>query len=131
MKWYSNIISILIGLFFVYAGVMKYLMPVQETDTLAWQGQNELYRTYYMLLQNTGYMGFVAVCQILLGVMLIYRKTRLLAAIMFVPLLVNLICTHIFISHNIPNLVLDIVLLLLVGSLIAPFFPSLKKTILA
>ncbi len=131
MKWYHNIISTLIGLFFLYAGAIKITMPVQENDPQAWQGQNELYKTYYMLLQNTGYMGFVAVCQVILGILLIYTRTRLLAAIMFIPLLINLICTHIYISHNMPNLVLDTVLLLLVGSLIAPHFSPLKKTILA
>jgi uncharacterized membrane protein YphA (DoxX/SURF4 family) len=130
MKYYLLTIRVLLGLFMIYAGIEKFLFRHSAADTEMWQAAAKEFMDFYLLLQNTNFLIFVACCQILFGVLLFFKPTHLLAAIMFVPMLSCLIATHIFISHNIGYIIFDTIIFLLNASIIFNNRKPLYQTII-
>jgi uncharacterized membrane protein YphA (DoxX/SURF4 family) len=130
MKWYYIIARVLLGLFMIYAGVEKFLFRHTATDTEMWQATAKPFVDFYILLQDSGYLLFVASCQVIFGLLLFFKPTHLLAAIMFVPLFICLIATHVFLSQNIGFIIFDSILFIINASLIYKNFNPLYNTII-
>lgn len=95
------------------------------------QGFYESFIHFYDLLSHSGFLLFVGVCQFLCGILLVFKRTSLLGAIMLVPLLLCLVMTHVFISHNTTYILFDSVLFGLNAVLILSQLPLLKTTFLS
>lgn len=131
MKIVIYIARFLLALIFIYAGIEKILLPynpsvfksdVEMTDPKFFQ--------FYDFLMGTGYLYFVGFFQLLNGLLLVFKRTYLLGAIMMVPLMLCLLMTHIFISRYVGFILFDGVLFLLNGLLIARHFKELEQVFL-
>ncbi|MEM9648700.1 MAG: DoxX family membrane protein [Bacteroidota bacterium] len=100
MRITRYIIRFLLAFVFVYAGIEKLFLPydpsVFKTDAAE---AAPIFFTFYDLLHEAGFLYFVGFFQLLCGVLLIFRRTYLLASIMLVPLILCLLMTHVFFSQ--------------------------------
>lgn len=85
---------------------------------------------FYDFLMGTGYLYFVGFFQLLNGLLLVFRRTYLLGAVMMVPLLLCLLMTHVFISKYTGFIIFDSVSFLLNAVLIFSHYSVLKSTFL-
>ncbi|MYF98047.1 DoxX family membrane protein [Candidatus Poribacteria bacterium] len=101
MKITTYIIRFLLALLFIWAGTEKLFLPFDPTEF-----QTEIVKTdplfseFYKLLYDAGYLYFVGVFQFLCGILMVFKRTYLLGSIMFVPLILCLLMTHVFFSQN-------------------------------
>ena len=130
MKLATYSIRFLLALIFIYAGIEKLFLPfnpsVFRTDHAA---TDPLFFEFYELLQEAGYLYFVGFFQFLCGLLMVFKRTYLLGAIMFVPLLLCLLMTHIFFSKYPFYIGFDSVVFLLNAFLIATRFKILKPVL--
>ena len=131
MKIVIYIARFLLALIFIYAGIEKIFLPynpsvfksdVEMTDPKFFQ--------FYDFLMGTGYLYFVGFFQLLNGLLLVFKRTYLLGAIMMVPLMLCLLMTHIFISRYVGFILFDGAMFLLTGLLIARHFKELEQVFL-
>ncbi|WPV64258.1 DoxX family membrane protein [Chitinophaga sp. LS1] len=107
MKIVYYILRGLLALQFIYAGIEKLWLPFHADGI---HGSAD-FLAFYLLLHRTGYLYFVGFFQLLCGLLLVFKKTYLLAAVMLIPLLLCLLATHVFISGNTGYMCYDTVLL--------------------
>ena len=131
MKIATYIIRFLLALTFIWAGIEKLFLPYDPTEF-----QTEVANTYplffefYDLLHRAGYLYFVGFFQLLCGALMVFKRTYLLGSIMFVPLILCLLMTHVFFSHNWFYRVVDSVTFCANLLLILQHTKALKATIL-
>ena len=127
MKIILYIIRFALALIFIYAGIEKLFLPynpslfksdVEMTDPKFFE--------FYDFLMGTGYLYFVGFFQFLNGLLLIFRRTYLLGAVMMVPLMLCLLMTHVFISKYMGFVVFDGVMFLLNAILVISHYKELK-----
>ncbi|WPQ60115.1 hypothetical protein SIO70_17370 [Chitinophaga sancti] len=107
MKIVYYILRGLLALQFIYVGIEKLWLPFHADGI---HGSVD-FQAFYLLLHRTGYLYFVGFFQLLCGLLLVFKKTYLLGAVMLIPLLLCLLATHVFISGNTDYMCYDIVLL--------------------
>ena len=131
MKIATYIIRFLLALLFIHAGTEKLFLPY---DPAEFQTEvavtNPLFFKFYDLLHRAGYLYFVGFFQFLCGVLMIFKRTYLLGSIMFVPLILCLLMTHVFFSQNWLYIVFDSVTFCVILFLIVQHAKALKATIL-
>ncbi|MDN5217306.1 DoxX family protein [Fulvivirgaceae bacterium BMA12] len=131
MKIVTYIIRFLIALLFIWAGVEKLFFPydpsVFKSDT---EMTDPRFFEFYDFLQGTGYLYFVGFFQLLNGLLLVFKRTYLLGAVMMVPLMLCLLMTHVFISRYMDFIIFDAVTFLLNAFLILQHYKTLKRTFL-
>ena len=131
MKIAVYVIRFLLALTFIYAGIEKLFLPydpsVFKADIAMTDPQ---FFEFYDFLMNTGFLYFVGFFQLLNGLLLVFKRTYLLGAVMMVPLLLCLLTTHVFISKYMGFILYDGTLFLLNSLLIAPHFKELKSVFL-
>lgn len=123
----SYLFRFLLTLLFVWHGLQKLLMH----QAIPNDGLHPRFTTFYALLSDSGFLLFVGFCQLLCGILLVFKKTSLLGAVMLVPLLLCLVMTHVFISRNTAYLLFDVLLLFMNGFLVYLDFARLKTAFLA
>ncbi|MFC0184843.1 DoxX protein [Pseudarcicella hirudinis] len=120
------VIRLLLSLLFVWHGAEKLIwhhpVPVNEV--------NNSFVVFYNLLAESGYIYFIGFCQLLSGLLLIFKKTYLLAVIMLIPMVLNLIACHVFLSHQTGYIIFDTTILLLLLFLIRMNYQVLQKIFL-
>lgn len=131
MKTLTYIFRFLLVLLFVYAGVEKLFIPYDPSlfATNAADSDPSFIR-FYDLLQNAGYLYFVGFFQLLCGLLLIFKRTYLLGSIMFVPLILCLLMTHVFFSKNLNYIIFDSFLFLINAVLLIRNWKTLKPIFL-
>jgi len=123
----TYIIRIILMLQFVYAGVEKLFLPF-DADKFAKENTGmETFIRFYTLLNDTGYLYFVGLFELLCGILLIFNKTYLLAAVMMIPLLLCIVTTHLLISHSPFRLAYDSFLLLMNAMLLFRHYKALNR----
>lgn len=131
MKVVIYIIRFLLALLFIYSGIEKLFLPYHpEVFQANMPHSGEAFFEFYDLLQKTGYLSFVGVCQLLCGGLLVFKKTYLLGAVMLFPLMLCLVMTHVFFSKNVGYMVFDSTLLSLNLVIILHHFRLLQATFL-
>lgn len=131
MKILVYIFRFLLALMFVYSGVEKLFIPYDPLLFAAnAAGSDPSFITFYELLHNTGYLYFVGFFQLLCGVLLLFKRTYLLGAIMLVPILLCLLMTHVFFSKNTFYLIFDSSLFLMNILLVLKHWKDLKLVLL-
>ena len=131
MKITTYIIRFLLALIFIYAGIEKLFMPynpsVFKSDV---EMTDPKFFEFYDFLMGTGYLYFVGFFQLLNGLLLVFKRTYLLGAVMMIPLMLCLLMTHVFISRYSGFIVFDGTMFLLNGFLVAQHFKALKELFL-
>lgn len=127
MKFVTYCIRALLAAIFLLAGIEKLFLPYNPSVFKANASMTDpQFFEFYNFLQDTGYLYFVGFFQGLCGLLLVFKRTYLLACIMLIPLILCLLMTHVFISKYSFYIVFDSVLLVLTFALISPHFTSLK-----
>ncbi|MEM8966348.1 MAG: DoxX family membrane protein [Bacteroidota bacterium] len=125
------IIRFLLALIFIYAGIEKLFLPynpsVFKSDV---EMTDPKFFEFYDFLMGTGYLYFVGFFQLLNGLLLVFRRTYLLGAIMMIPLMLCLLMTHVFISRYMGFIVFDGVMVLMNSFLVLSHFSELKTIFL-
>ena len=131
MKIATYIIRFLLAILFIYAGIEKLFLPYDPTEfQTEIAGTDPLFFEFYDLLHRAGYLYFVGFFQFLCGALMVFKRTYLLGSIMFVPLILCLLMTHIFFSKNWLYIVFDSVTFCVNLFLIVQQAKALKATIL-
>lgn len=131
MKIATYIIRFLLALLFIWAGIEKLLLPYDPTEfQTEIAGTDPLFFEFYDLLHRAGYLYFVGFLQLLCGALMIFKRTYLLGSIMFVPLILCLLMTHVLFSQNWLYMVFDSVTFCANLFLILQHTKALKATIL-
>ncbi len=127
----TYLIRFLLALIFIYAGIEKLFMPynpsVFKSDVAM---TDPKFFDFYDFLMGTGYLYFVGFFQLLNGLLLVFRRTYLLGAVMMIPLMLCLLMTHVFISRYVGYIVFDRVMFLLNSFLVFTHYTELKTTFL-
>ena len=114
MKIVIYIILFLLAVMFIWAGIEKLFLPYNPSVFRANSADaHESFFAFYELLQNAGYLYFVGFLQLLCGLLLVFKRTYLLASIMLVPLVLCLLMTHVFFSKFFGYMIFDIIIFLL------------------
>ncbi len=131
MKIATYIIRFFLALLFLHAGIEKLFLPYDSTEFQTEVAEtNPLFFEFYELLHKAGYLYFVGFFQLLCGALMIFKRTYLLGSIMFVPLILCLLMTHVFFFQNWLYIVFDSVTFCVILFLIAQHAKALKATIL-
>lgn len=129
MKIATYIIRFLLVLLFALHGLEK-LFTQANPAKFADGGMNQSFIDFYMMLDTTGYLKFVGFFQLLCGILLVFKRTYLLSAVMLVPMILCLIATHIFMSHSVGYIVFDTSILAVNLFLIYPSMSELRSVFL-
>lgn len=128
MKILCFIIRVLLFMQFFYAGIEKLFLPFDATKLREENALSGTFVQFYTLLHDTGYLLFVGFFQALCAVLLLFRKTYLLGAVMLTPILFCLVATHVFITRSNSRAFYDLFLMTLNTVLILCNYQSLKQT---
>ncbi|MEM6362025.1 MAG: hypothetical protein AAF149_15850 [Bacteroidota bacterium] len=124
-------IRFLLALPFVWAGIEKLFLPydpsVFKSDVAM---TDPKFFEFYDFLMSTGYLYFVGFFQLLNGLLLVYKRTYLLGAVMMVPLMLCLLMTQILIGKYIGFIIFDSLLFSLNAFLVLSHYQELKSTFL-
>ena len=121
------IIRFLLALVFIPSAIGTMVNPTVPGIE---SGVSEDFIVFYEILVKTGYIHFVVFFQIICGLLMVFKRTYLLGGVMFVPLLLCLLNTHIFISKSSFYLIFDAILLLLTTVVIISRARPLMKVFL-
>jgi putative oxidoreductase len=104
MQFVKNLPTYLLALVYLVFGANYFLhfipMPTPEGNAGAFTG----------LLYSTGFLAFVKVLEVLLGLLLLLPATRKLALLLIAPITVNILLFELFIAHQ-PGIGILLVLL--------------------
>lgn len=99
-----TIISFLLGAFFIYKGITKHWLKPCKTfgpdSTIPLP-----YQQVITHLCQSGFLKMVSVFQILSGILLFIPKTRLIGAVMLLPVIFNIFFIHFFLDNRPEELV--------------------------
>lgn len=127
MKVTVYIIRFLLAFIFIYAGIEKLFLPynpsVFKSDV---EMTDPKFFEFYDFLMEVGYLQFVGFFQLLNGLLLVFKRTYLLGAVMMVPLMLCLLMTHVYISKYMGFIVFDSAMFILNAILILNHFQELK-----
>ena len=131
MKIATYIIRFLLALLFIWAGIEKLFLPYDPTEFQTEVANTDpLFFEFYDLLHRVDYLYFVGFFQLLCGALMVFKRTYLLGSIMFVPLILCLLMTHVFFSQNWLYMIFDSVTFCVNLFLILQHAKALKDTIL-
>ena len=131
MRIATYITRFLLAILFIHAGTEKLFLPYDPTEfQTEVAGTDPLFFEFYDLLHKAGYLYFVGFFQLLCGALMVFKRTYLFGSIMFVPLILCLLMTHVFFSQNWLYIVFDSVTFCANLFLIVQHAKALKDTIL-
>ena len=104
-KTIHTILTIILGIFFIYKGVDK--MPIKLKDiskeeiieTIIEQGSYEApvgYKITMNTMRQSGFLRLIAAFQILAGILMIIPKTRMAGLLLLLPIIFNIFFMHVF-----------------------------------
>lgn len=98
MKLITNIVGGLLGLLFIVFGANFFFnfIPMPADPSAA----DAPHKLFMAALFPTGYLAFVKVMEILGGLLVAMPKTRNLGLLILGPIIVNILCYHIFLMKG-------------------------------
>jgi putative oxidoreductase len=93
MKLIATIASSLLGAAFVFFGAMYFTGKMPPPPPAGTPPGD-----FFAAVGPTGYMSFVKVLEILGGLLLLLPKTRNLGLLVLGPIIVNILCFHVFLA---------------------------------
>ena len=140
MKRIRIILSIGLGLFFIYKGVGKLssdkLKTLDKKLVEEYIIENDSYAppVGYKIVMNTfkqsGYLAFVSIFQILAGILIIIPITRLAGLLLLLPIIFNIFFMHIFFDDRIDENIITGSVLILTIFLCGFYIKNIKNIIL-
>lgn len=96
MKYLPHIAAAILGILFLMASTM-YLFGFAPSPEFP---EGSPIAMFMGALGPTGYMGFIKVCELIGGVLVIIPKTRNLGLLVLGPIIINIIAFHTFITNG-------------------------------
>lgn len=135
-----SIAAIALGLFFVYAGVNKFIPKPPKPNTnvaaIVNAAQADVYEnplTFKLtmkMLKTSGFLKMVGLLQILSGLLMVFSATRIIGLGLLLPVTINIFCLHAFMDNR-PEEVWETGAYLLVNILLLIYyFKSIKQLVL-
>lgn len=98
--------AILVGSFFVYKGVTKHLLgscKVYDVDSTI----PIMYQEVISAFCKSGFFKMIGIFQVLGGFLLIIPKTRLVGALLLLPIIFNIFTIHLFLDNRPEELIIS------------------------
>ena len=140
MKRIRILLSIGLGLFFIYKGVGKLssdkLKTLDKSQVEEYIIENDSYAppVGYKIVMNTfkqsGYLAFVSIFQIVAGILIIIPVTRLAGLLLLLPIIFNIFFMHIFFDDRLDENIITGSLLILTIFLCGFYMKNIKNIIL-
>jgi uncharacterized membrane protein YphA (DoxX/SURF4 family) len=140
MKRIRILLSIVLGLFFIYKGVGKLssdkLKTLDKQQVEEYIIENDSYAppVGYKIVMNTfkqsGYLAFVSIFQIVAGILIIIPVTRLAGLLLLLPIIFNIFFMHIFFDDRLDENIITGSLLILTIFLCCFYMKNIKNIIL-
>tara|TARA_B100000575_G_C22870983_1_gene508226 strand:- start:214 stop:660 length:447 start_codon:yes stop_codon:yes gene_type:complete len=137
IKIIHSLITILVALFFVNAGYKKFtskkMKPLEKTQVVEYIFENNSYEAPvgYNIVMNTfkqsGFLGMIAIFQIIAGILMIVPKTRLFGLLFLLPMIFNIFFMHVFFDNRVDENIETGILLALNILLLLPYSNIIKK----
>ena len=137
IKTIHSLITILVALFFVNAGYKKFtskkMKPLEKNQVVEYIFENDSYEAPvgYNIVMNTfkqsGFLGMIAIFQIIAGILMIVPKTRLFGLLFLLPMIFNIFFMHVFFDNRIDENIETGILLALNILLLLPYSNIIKK----
>lgn len=124
-QWALRIIGIALGLFFIYAGAKKLFLPPAPRTGGPTTIPPEFIDLIKALKSSSYFMIMVAWFQLISGVLLIWDKTRLIGALLLIPITFNIFAMHVVLDNRWDENLFTGLLLLANVWLIIPHLPNL------
>jgi uncharacterized membrane protein YphA (DoxX/SURF4 family) len=108
-KMIHTILTIALGLFFIYKGVDK--MPIKLKDisheeiinTIIEKNSYEApvgYKITMNTMRQSGFLRLISIFQIIAGVLMIISKTRMAGLLLLLPIIFNIFFMHVFFDNR-------------------------------
>ena len=140
MKRIRMILSIGLGLFFIYKGIGKIssdkLKTLDKKLVEEYIINNDSYAppVGYKIVMNTfkqsGYLAFVSIFQIVAGILIIIPLTRLAGLLLLLPIIFNIFFMHIFFDNRLDENITTGSILILTIFLCSFYMKNIKYIIL-
>ena len=140
MKRIRIILSIVLGLFFIYKGIGKLsndkLKTLDKKLVEEYIIENDSYAppVGYKIVMNTfkqsGYLAFVSIFQIVAGILIIIPLTRLAGLLLLLPIIFNIFFMHIFFDNRLDENITTGSILILTIFLCTFYMKNIKYIIL-
>ena len=105
------VLALALAIFFIYKGYGKYtsdtLKPLEQSQVVEYIFENNSYAAPvgYNIVMNTfkqsGFLGMIALFQILAGILIIVPKTRLVGLLFLLPMIFNIFFMHVFFDNRV------------------------------
>lgn len=122
------ILSIALGIFFIYKGINKNLLYDYSIPKIIEEGSSKPieYQNLMKVLYDSKFMIIIGVLEVLSGLLLIIPKTRLLGSIVLMPVILNIFLFHLIIDNR-PHELVETGIPLLVNIIIfVHYYPKWK-----
>jgi uncharacterized membrane protein YphA (DoxX/SURF4 family) len=135
ISWTHTIVTIILALFFLNAGIQKFIpKPARTADNtkLVKAVVNETYEAPYAFylsikaMKKSGFLHVIGVFQILAAILMIVPKTRLLGLVVLLPIIVNIFLLHFFLHQDLEENIETGLLVLTTVILMIPFHQKIK-----
>ncbi|MAD50311.1 MAG: hypothetical protein CMC95_03285 [Flavobacteriales bacterium] len=140
MKRIRILLSIVLGLFFIYKGAGKLssdkLKTLDKQQVEEYIIENDSYAppVGYKIVMNTfkqsGYLAFVSIFQIVAGILIIIPVTRLAGLLLLLPIIFNIFFMHIFFDDRLDENIITGSLLILTIFLCGFYMKNIKNIII-
>ena len=105
------VLALALATFFIYKGYGKYtsdtFKPLEQSQVVEYIFENNSYEAPvgYNIVMNTfkqsGFLGMIALFQILAGILIIVPKTRLVGLLFLLPMIFNIFFMHVFFDNRV------------------------------
>lgn len=125
------ILSVALGIFFVYKGINKNLLYDYSVPAIIKEGSSKPieYQNLMKVLYDSKFMIIIGVLEVLAGLLLIIPKTRLLGSIILIPVILNIFLFHLIIDNR-PHELVETGIPLLVNVIIFMYYYPKWKDLL-
>jgi len=125
------ILSIALGIFFIYKGINKNLLYDYSIPKIIEEGSSKPieYQNLMKVLYDSKFMIIIGVLEVLAGLLLIIPKTRLLGSIILMPVILNIFLLHLIIDNR-PHELVETGIPLLVNVIIFMYYYPKWKDLL-
>lgn len=133
-----TLLAIVLGLFFVYAGVKKFIpKPPRPAPTEAYIQAVEAndyskpisFKLAVTMLKSSGFLSMVGVLQILSGLLILFSQTRMIGLMLLMPITVNIFTFHIFMDNRMDEDIETGLILLINILLLAAYYKTIRNLI--
>tara|TARA_X000000368_G_scaffold406253_1_gene384276 strand:- start:340 stop:768 length:429 start_codon:yes stop_codon:yes gene_type:complete len=137
-KIIHTILTIILGLFFIYKGIDK--MPIKLKDiskeeilsTIIERNSYEApvgYKITMNTMRQSGFLRLISIFQIIAGILMIIPKTRMAGLLLLLPIIFNIFFMHVFFDNRMHENIETGILLALNLGLCSYYYKQVMKII--